>query len=581
MNPIRSSPATATRASRSDWRGARSAALRLVALAGLLASLMFGLLGEPELAAAAGKATPTPAATATSTATPAPTATTGVARSARWSQPVEVSGAIGGWFPTVAADDAGDVSIVWQTNSPGQSQHDVSALYLTRWDGTKWSKPNDIALISPAGAALRSSLVADVAGRLHLVYRGSGSLQPDSVGQEKLWYTSAPVGAGISARSWAPATQITRGSQGYYSDIAVDSKGVMHAIWTESANGVWGIYYSHSKDGGANWSPRVALEDVSPVWWYRAHLVVDSHDGLHVAWETIASPSGADANSGLTTQAAAYAQSKDGGQNWTKSYFREQLPYYLKLTTLEHGPQQPGIGVDGSGKTLLVYRNASSNLVLYSVSADGMTWSIPKPLPGVQVGVNRPYDVYDMVTDSAGHVHLAMVGYPANSDTMSLLRLEWSGQSWSKPEVIVSAPEYPEYPKLAISNGNQLHIVWFTGDKPSQDRTPTGIWYSTATVSAPAMASKAVPPPVSARTTSAAPAIPTPGIQTVSLAAPQPQTVSAEAPSPSPGLLDRLAARPDYPLILTIVALIPVLAIFVGAQIGLARVWRPRHSRYR
>jgi hypothetical protein len=184
-----------------------------------------------------------------------------------WSQPVVVStNGSDGWYPDVAADDRGRVHVVWQGSyadvaaaaaappprgeSTELSAKDVSALYYSRLDSRGWSRPRDVALIAPEGHALRSSLVVDQSDRLHLVYKGLGRLIPDALGQEDLWHTVVRGDRGEELSAWQPATRLTRALQGYYSDLAVDSRGVVHAIWTESARGSWGVYYARSADGG-------------------------------------------------------------------------------------------------------------------------------------------------------------------------------------------------------------------------------------------------------------------------------------------------------------------------------------------
>jgi len=198
-----------------------------------------------------------------------------------WSEPVTVSPGPDGWFPDIAADDRGRVHVVWQGSFPdvaaavalptggesGQlSAKDVSALYYAHSDGRSWSRPRDIALIAPEGHALRSSLAVDGADRLHLIYKGLGRLVPDALGQEDLWHTAVSGDRGDQLSAWQPPARLTRARQGYYADMAVDSRGVVHAIWTESARESWGIYYAHSADGGATWSRRVPLEESGFVW---------------------------------------------------------------------------------------------------------------------------------------------------------------------------------------------------------------------------------------------------------------------------------------------------------------------------
>mgnify|MGYP005844470693 CR=1 FL=1 len=514
------------------------------------------------------------------------------AETGQWSQPVRITGELpAGWFPDVAADDLGNVHVVWNSTLPGrsdpvlspawgrqdgeaQARGDVSsALFYTRRDAEGWTKPNDVGL-AWRGVALRSSIAVGDQGRLHLIRLGLGKLEPESLGQEDLWYSSADGSRAESVASWRQPRRVTRATQGYYSDIAVDSRGVIHAIWTESSRGTWGLYYSQSTDGGATWSDRVALEGDEFVHWYRAQLKVDARDRLHVVWELVDVRYDGDALvPSPQTKAAAYAQSKDGGLTWSKTRFPPDcLPPYFFCGVPGPGPQQPAVGVDGRGQVLLVFRETDGNGISYHLSADGARWSPPLPLPGVRAGVNRPFDVYDMVTDSAGHVHLAAVGYADGSEAMSLLHVEWDGEGWRQPVVIAESPPYPEYPRLAVSRGNRLHAVWFGGDRPSVDRSPVGIWYSTTQTAAPSPATRlgVVPAasrdPTTAESTSRSAVLsPTP-VPVSALGEASAQDLRATAlprqPEASPEWLSGVREHPAYPLL---VAVAPVLALLATA----------------
>lgn len=423
-----------------------------------------------------------------------------------WSRPVKISTGQSGWFPDVAAADDGRVHVVWNQSQPEETEKDpveevleeeglvqpsvrvLSALYYSRWDGKSWTKPNDIA-VAQKGVALRSALAVDGAGHTHLLRLGIGDLQADSTQHHELdvWHTRSDGARAESVMSWTPPKRVSRDASGYFTDIAIDSRGVIHVIWSENIAGAPALLYSNSRDGGASWSPRVVLDGSSFVWWYRAQLKVDARDRLHVVWEVT------DRKNLGSTRGAVYARSEDGGASWSHTIFPENLPPYPFYRLRGPGPQQPTIGIDGRGDTLLVYRDGDTGRVLYRVSTDGIRWSPPAPLPGVRAGVDRPYDVYDTVTDSAGRVHLAVVAYPDGFDTMSLLHAEWNGQGWSSPDVIVGSPPYPEYPRLALSEGRRLHVVWFGGDRHTVDRDPVGIWYSTAETSAPRAVGRGIP----------------------------------------------------------------------------------------
>lgn len=499
-----------------------------------------------------------------------------------WSEPIKVSGdTVGGWFPDVAADDFGNVHIVWNGGFPGQVMDDavaaarprltlepeatpvpviaqVAPLFHVGRIGDSWSQPNDIALIWQ-GHALRSSVAVDRAGRVHLLYKGLGRLEPTeslnpphSLGPEDLWYTSAAGPRANNVTSWSPPKRITRALQGYYCDIALDNRGVIHVIWTESSHGLWGIYYSNSPDSGATWSDRVALEGSEAVLWSRAQLKVDAQDRVHVVWELL----GTEQTAANATGGVVYALSADGGKTWSHTRFRE----------IYSGPgqQQPALGIDGQGNILMVFRELLSNRILYQQSSSGADWSQPIPLPGPLTGLARPFDVYDMVTDSAGHVHLAAVASLSADKTMHLLHLEWDGRSWSSPSIVANPPPFPEYPRLSVSNGNRLHLVWFGGDEAGVNRNPVGIWYSTASTSAPQVDGQT---PLSLggaenpRTTAVEPTPRPVELPIPDLSVARQVTSVNDNPDTAPRWLSEFRRNPIYPLAAGLLPLIPLVGV--------------------
>lgn len=412
-----------------------------------------------------------------------------------WSEPTRVSTAIPGqvdWFPTVAADNFGNVHVVWNSTAYDDGTGKFAAkdpantlgqLAYTRWNGSSWTPQTDLAMVW-YGFALRTSLATDASGRVDLVYKGWGTdeLQPQAGSTQDLFFMTAPGSDASTVRAWTTSPRLSNGGVAYYSDVAVDSQGVIHAIWTENDALNYGLFYARSTNGGATWSDPLLLSGDEAVWWYRAHLLVDQQDRLHVVYEVTGSASDNNAASDFgVTNKAVYQQSIDGGHTWTRHDFTPLVTSQVNQTGIP-GPQQPVVGVDGNGTILLVYREYGTDRILYRESADGSRWTDPQPLPGIKSGVARPYDVYSTAIDSASHVHLVMVGYPQGSSQMAVLHSVWNGQSWSQPDVIATPPPFPEYPRIAIGQGNQLNVVWFGGDTAAVNRTPSGIWFSTATV---------------------------------------------------------------------------------------------------
>jgi hypothetical protein len=194
-----------------------------------------------------------------------------------------------------------------------------------------------------------------------------------------------------------------------------------------------------------------------------------------------------------------------------------------------------------------------------------------------------------MATDSAGRVHLIVVGYPTGSDWMSLLHSVWDGRGWSAPSVITAAPPipdyaplvaraaegpaarpllsppYPEYPRLAISRGNRLHLVWFGGDRLGIDREPLGVWYSSAMTDAPEIAparSAAVGPPRPSRREKEMTAPSPPATRTPVIPAPAIWDETGEAMQP----VDHHRWQ-EYPLLIGIAAVLPALLAMILARL--------------
>lgn len=494
---------------------------------------------------------------------PASAAPTGLA----WSEPTRVSTNVPArvdWFPAVAADGLGNVHVIWnQTSYDDDKGHNatdpeaIGQLEYTRWNGQSWTRQTDLSLIW-YGYALRNSLTVDPSGRLQILYKGWGTPDRPIAGRafQDIWHMSAPASEADAVYAWGDRTRVSGGKPAYFTDVVADSKGTLHIIWTEGdANGIYALLYARSTDGGATWSQRVNLSGDDPVWWYRAHLTVDQSDRLHVVWEVLSDAvTKSTAGFGVTAW-ANYAQSDDGGRTWS----RREFPGTVATTgsgLSAPGPQQPDVAVDGNGTIVLIYREYGTDRIMSRQSLDGTRWSAAEPLPGIKSGVARPYDIYDTARDSAGHVHLVAVGYPNGSSEMSVLHAEWTGSSWTLPEVIVSGAPYPEYPRLAIGSGNQLHVVWFGGDNASTNRTPVGIWYSTATASAPRVEQR---PAVAADLTSARGAnrvpAPTPKATPLSVTAVMPATdtlSAADRQTYTPGASEQLLKQPFLPIVASV-----------------------------
>ncbi|MCC7369114.1 MAG: exo-alpha-sialidase [Chloroflexi bacterium] len=503
----------------------------------------------------------------------------------RWSTPFPVSGPdprAGGWFPSIAVDPSGRVHIVWNGRAPqrpaatsmedSQRASDAAGwLIYASLNGQRWTPPNEIAAIGDEGDALRSSLTTDQYGKLHMLYRGLNLREPVVGGAENepIRYASVNVQDGTKPNAWSAGIAISHHKPAYFSDIVTDSQGSLHALMTEPGDDKqYAPYYRRSDDGGRTWSSPVAIETALAVSRWRLQLKLGQNDDLHAVWEVV----DPEDPSSRVPVGFVYARSTDRGATWKTTTFAPAKAGVLYPKQFEgtRWRVQPAVGVDGRGQIVLVWREYETDTVYFQRSNDGQTWSPPARIGGIVRGVARPFDRYDMATDSAGRLHLVAVAYTsASTTTMSLVHLEWLGYSWANPEIITRASiaPFPEWPRVAVGEGNRLHVAWFGGSSASVDRVPTGIWYSSKVTSAPHVAPVALPDRAAPQPDTANPAllVPTP-------VAPAPTVGQASGQWAGEPLAPAESLQPSpWPVVAGIVGSTSVLALLFVARRFLVR----------
>lgn len=386
-----------------------------------------------------------------------------------------------GWFPDVAVDGRGGVHVIWQAGQCSTQLDKPCLMYSTRLADGSWST-YDVFVDKGAGqSAIRSATAVSTDNRLHLVYLRDFTA---------IDYQQVSVEGATGAQAWTKPHQISGLGHAYFPDIAIDSHGNIHAVWTEAAGNppssvcptgdCSDVFYRRSTDGGGKWSPIVNLSR-SAVGTMKVHVRIDPSDRIHVFWEE-----GGDRWVTDQPVGVAYALSLDGGTSWSAP---------VTFTYANDVPRQITVGIGGKGQILAIWRPMHGDTVFYQISSDGLSWSPPRAIPGFYAtktfGV---FDVYDAATDSLGAVHVVAAGRGWASGEQAIFHLEWDGQTWSKPEQVSPYGGYPEFPRLAISEGNKLHVAWYTkqlvGYEEGQEMQ---VWYSECQTSAPAEASALLP----------------------------------------------------------------------------------------
>jgi hypothetical protein len=407
---------------------------------------------------------------------------------AGWSEAVQLSSDnTSSWFSDIAVAPNGDVFVVWgggEDIRPPQKVGFDLLIYTRLHDGV-WSEPNDIVAPGTGGFVPRASLALGRNGQFYLLVRS----------ELKQEFMVAPWRESGKASAWSTPDRINGGSNTtYYNALAIDGQDTLHALWTENVPPEAGfvepphsddpealpefcissteLFYRSSNDNGQLWSSPVNLSQM-PFGSDKPHIAIDAFDRVHVVWDE-----GNDREVRCPPRWGGYRRLDSAGQ-WGET-IRFQLPAgdAVQLTTL---------GLVGGGNPVVVYRSSATEAVYYQYSNNGgSSFSDPALVPGIRArDINdSPFDGYTMVSDGAGNVHFFMVGYLINDNGIPprLLHLVFDGENWSSPEIVSSNNLFPEWPRAAVSNGNQLHVTWFTRsatDRFQSEKARYKIWYST------------------------------------------------------------------------------------------------------
>ncbi len=427
--------------------------------------------------------------------TPAPIAETGAPVLGLWSEPRAFDR--NGWFPDITADASGRIHVAWSNSviySVGTAAlregFDI-VLYTTSADnGVTWSTINEVAALKQGVVGsvevTRPSMAVSQTGVLHMTFRDIN-----------VHYSNASAQAASDAQYWTKMQQVTT-FMGYFSKVAVDSQGRVHMFFTENVSSsdclsCYHLFYRYSDDGGETWSNEADIS-VQPNGVAKPNILIDSQDNIHVVWEA-----GRGGTLGMVSDPATvqYAVSYNRGESWSQplTVGSEETERANNIT----------IGQDGFGNILMVWWGLPNDLVYYQVSADnGLSWSKPTSIPniwGSYFAYQGRQDSYSMAMDSAGNLHLVLVGRTASAEmTLRLLHMVWNGTVWAFPDVIVSyTGDVPEWPRIAVSNGDQLNVVWFVRGEDfiwSAAGDAYKIWYTNTKVNAPHIEPVEFPQPV-------------------------------------------------------------------------------------
>lgn len=465
-----------------------------------------------------------------------------------WSEPELVSSEENqSWFPEIDADPSGAVRIIWEAESEmdGVTLTDLNAtsFVVREHDTGGWNEPGTVYVKDIYNAG-RPIIVSD-GTYMHLLgraLRGGGVTARSVMNIAGLYYMRAPLSSDLSnVHSWSTPVPISTQSA-YWASITTLPDGGLVVVYNERAT-IWvngeaqdrpTLYSRRSTDYGATWQNPVRISYTGQPVARSSIAATDDGDTIIVSWDE-----GDGTQTGIYEFGGVYtAVSTDGGASWDHRAMvgendpRDTPGSVLRQPRLSHALQgwaEQGVVQTTDQTTLLVYRSIGADLLLYRVSDDlGRTWSDEQVVPGA---VPRPYggrhhfDKLGLAVDGDGRFLLSYIGTdPDAPRKLSVMMTTFLDGEWTAPDVLASPDGFPEYPRVAVALGNQVHVVYFVRDDMFDEESPMTVW--TVQRESDARAIDAIP--------------------TVTVASNPRATPQAVRPSPAGGSLD-VVAYPQAP----------------------------------
>lgn len=359
-----------------------------------------------------------------------------------WSEPYRLSSLEGvSSEGFMVADQYGYVHCFWIET---YYENGETAIKYARFDGTIWTKPNDIYVVGTS--ILNVSPVVDQHGTLHIIW------SEGEIGT--VYYAYAPATGAVSVQNWSrPVLVDVPGRPAY---LQVDSHGVFHIMYTNQTEES-GVYYIRSEDQGRTWTtplwldPDIRLGSIPD----SLSFALDDQGGLHAAWFY-----GSRAVNGVADW-VRYTHSLDGGHTWSAPFTIDKAIVEVEYNLTNASPVMT---VEGDAVHIiwaagdLPYRH-------HRFSTDrGTTWSTAGQVFGELHG-----QAFDTLTvDGAGRVHFfGQIRYP-----MGIYHAFWKHNRWTIPSLLYLVAQEGEEigtrvhahdVRAVVRAGNQLVVTFADG----------------------------------------------------------------------------------------------------------------------
>jgi hypothetical protein len=359
--------------------------------------------------------------------------------------PVRLSISPNSHDPDIAADNRGNVNVVWGYSFFTETDN-YEQLVFTRSTngGTSWI-PLVVAADTSQLWSSKPSIGVDNAGNIDVVWEVETF--------DHMIYFCQSTDSGTS---WNPAVQITQWTDACYSPvIGVSGPGNINVAWimvTTTNN--YNIFFTRSVNNGASWSTWENVSN-SSLSSFSPDIAVDSAENLNVVWE---------GRDDLSNGEIFFSRSINDGVSWS--------PPVNLSNTLSGGSYNPAIAVDNTGNINVVWRDDIPVPGIYfkrSVDS-GVSWSFSVKISDLSGSPPAITGFPAIAIDSAGNINVGWQDIVTANSDIFFSRSTDNGANWSAPINIstsaddISTPGFGG-PKITVDPPGNIYFVWESADR--------------------------------------------------------------------------------------------------------------------
>lgn len=355
---------------------------------------------------------------------------------ATFTAPINLSNTSGFSFnPRIAVGSAGNVSVVWEDDTPGNT---VIMFSHSTNSGANFTAA--VNLSNDTADSGSQQIAADTAGNIYVVW------EHDSLNLGIFFSRSTDGGNTFSA----PAVLSTNASGSFSPQIAMGLNGNLGVVWEDDTAVTSDISFSHSSDYGATFSipESLSLHTGNSM---SAQIGIDLNGNTDVVW----------ANNSPGNFDIFFSRSSDGGATFSSP---------KNISNSAGLSQNPQLGIDAKGNINVAWQdntpqNPSLDIYFARSSDGGVTFSSP-----LNVSNNSGFSQNAFLAIDAGaNINLAWEDGTPGNDDIFFSRSTDSGATFSTPLNLSNDAGLSIAVDMAADKSGNINVVWQDGTPgPSQ-----------------------------------------------------------------------------------------------------------------